>query len=405
MTARQKIALPIILATAFFVISGKNIAAQVNEGPANQNSTVNNESSSNANDESYERAIIKNVASSEDEIPNGGQQKQRYTIEYLSGPLKGLIRTLSSDIDSNPYNIKPVQGDKVVILLQPNPEGGEQLAFLEGFDRLGAMIWLVILFIFVLVILAGWQGFKVAFSIILSVALIGWVLIPSFLKGMDPVPVAIVLSVVLTSLSCVLSMGWNKKSWITIVGTLCGVLTAYFISVAFSNWAHLGGLSTEEDRMFFGKNSALDPRGLMFAGIIIAAMGVVEDVAVSIASGVVEIRKANPKLNIKKLFHSGMVIGRDHMGAMANTLIFAYVGASLSTLLLYNQFGGSWLKFLNFDIVSDEILRSLSGTIGLVLTVPMTAILAAMACIKLPDVPVEIEQVQTETDDSQQTHY
>ncbi|MBU0540475.1 YibE/F family protein, partial [Patescibacteria group bacterium] len=311
MTARQKIALPIILATAFFVISGKNIAAQVNEGPANQNSTVNNESSSNANDESYERAIIKNVASSEDEIPNGGQQKQRYTIEYLSGPLKGLIRTLSSDIDSNPYNIKPVQGDKVVILLQPNPEGGEQLAFLEGFDRLGAMIWLVILFIFVLVILAGWQGFKVAFSIILSVALIGWVLIPSFLKGMDPVPVAIVLSVVLTSLSCVLSMGWNKKSWITIVGTLCGVLTAYFISVAFSNWAHLGGLSTEEDRMFFGKNSALDPRGLMFAGIIIAAMGVVEDVAVSIASGVVEIRKANPKLNIKKLFHSGMVIGRD----------------------------------------------------------------------------------------------
>ncbi|MBU0540710.1 YibE/F family protein, partial [Patescibacteria group bacterium] len=127
--------------------------------------------------------------------------------------------------------------------------------------------------------------------------------------------------------------------------------------------------------------------------------------AVSIASGVVEIRKANPKLNIKKLFHSGMVIGRDHMGAMANTLIFAYVGASLSTLLLYNQFGGSWLKFLNFDIVSDEILRSLSGTIGLVLTVPMTAILAAMACIKLPDVPVEIEQVQTETDDSQQTHY
>lgn len=405
MTARQKIALPIILATAFFAISGKNIAAQGTADLANQNSPVNNQASSNANDESYERAIIKSVASSEDEIPSGGQQKQRYTIEYLSGPLKGQIRTLSSDIDSNPYDLKPVPGDKVVILMQPNPEGGERLAFLEGFDRLGVMIWLVILFVFALVILAGWQGFKVAFSILLSVALIGLVLIPAFLKGINPIPVAIFLSVVFTSLSCVLSMGWNKKSWITIAGTLCGVLTAYFISVVFGNWARLGGLATEEDRLFFSKNPTLDPRGLMFSGIIIAAMGVVEDVAVSIASGVAEIRKANPKLNIKKLFHSGMIIGRDHMGAVANTLIFAYAGASLSTLLLYNQYGGSWLKFLNFDIVSDEILRSLSGTIGLVLTVPITAILAAIACLKLPDVPVEIEQVQTETSDSQQTHF
>lgn len=133
------------------------------------------------------------------------------------------------------------------------------------------------------------------------------------------------------------------------------------------------------DRLFFTKNPQLDPRGLLFAGIIIAAMGVVEDVAVSIASGVMEVREANPRLGFKELFRSGMVVGRDHMGALANTLVFAYVGASLSTLLLYSQYGGSWAKFMNFDLVVDEVVRSLAGTIGLVFTVPITALLAAWA--------------------------
>ncbi len=123
------------------------------------------------------------------------------------------------------------------------------------------------------------------------------------------------------------------------------------------------------------------------AGIIIASMGVVEDVAVSIASGVEEVREANPTATFKALFRSGMVIGRDHMGALANTLVFAYVGGSLSTLLLYTQYGGSWAKFINFDSVVDEIIRSLAGTIGLVFTVPITALLAAWFAVRSKSTP------------------
>jgi uncharacterized membrane protein len=119
----------------------------------------------------------------------------------------------------------------------------------------------------------------------------------------------------------------------------------------------------------------------MFAGLIIAAAGVLEDVAVSIASSVSEIRRHHPQASFKELFMSGMVVGKEHMGALANTLIFAYVGASLSTLLLYSQFDGSWLKFINFDSVTDEVIRSLAGTIGLVFTVPITALLAAWVMV------------------------
>ncbi len=334
-------------------------------------------------DDKYERAIVRDVGTLKEETPHGGQQKKTYTIEFLSGALRGQTKTLSSDVISNPYQLEPRPGDQVVILLQQNPENGESVAYLEGFDRLGAMLWLVALFVLTLILLAGWQGVKTAFSILLSIALIGWILIPSFMRGVNPIPVAIFLAALLATISSVLSMGWNKKAWVTIVGTMGGVIVAYIISKIFGDWAHLSGLSTEEDRMFFEKNSLLNPQGLLFSGIIIAAMGVVEDVAVSIASGVLEVKRANPQSSTKTLFRSGMIIGRDHMSALANTLIFAYVGASLSTLLLYTQFGGSWLKFLNFDVVSDEIVRSLSGTIGLVFTVPITAILAAVACISI----------------------
>ncbi|MEK7655419.1 MAG: YibE/F family protein [Patescibacteria group bacterium] len=341
-------------------------------------------------DDKYERAIVREVGTLKEEIPNGGLQKKTYTIEFLSGALRGQTKTLSSDVISNPYQLEPRPGDRVVILLQQDPNNGEFIAYLEGFDRLGAMLWLVALFVLTLILLAGWQGVKTAFSILLSIALIGWILIPSFLRGVNPVPVAIFLAAVLATISSVLSMGWNKKALVTIIGTIGGVIVAYIISKIFGDWAHLSGLSTEEDRMFFEKNSLLNPQGLLFSGIIIAAMGVVEDVAVSIASGVLEVKRANPQSSTKTLFRSGMIIGRDHMSALANTLIFAYVGASLSTLLLYTQYGGSWLKFLNFDVVSDEIVRSLSGTIGLVFTVPITAILAAIACIAIKHDKTEI---------------
>jgi len=326
--------------------------------------------------------MVKEVKTTTQTNPNGGQQVRTYVIQYLSGPLKGKTADLSSDVSSNPYALDPRPGDKVLIFLQADPNGGEPHAFLESFDRRNAIYTLIALFVLTMVLLAGWQGLKVAASIFISVMLIGFVLIPSFLKGLNPVPIALILIALFSGISSVFAMGWNRKSLVTVIGTVGGTLTAYLIASIFADWAHLNGLSTEEDRLFFDKNPTLNPRGLLFAGIIIASMGIVEDVAVSIASGIMEVRQANPRLTFKELFRSGMIVGRDHMSALANTLIFAYVGASISTLLLYTQYGGSWGKFLNFDSVVDEIIRALAGTIGLVFTVPITALLGAWFALK-----------------------
>jgi uncharacterized membrane protein len=349
----------------------------------NEKSQNSENADSNASSQiAYERAIVTSVSTITATTTQGAQQLQTYTIQYLSGQLNGKTRTLSSDVSSNPYGLNPRPGDKVLISLQPNPDGGEPLAYLESFDRRDAVYWLIAVFVLMMVLLAGWQGFKIAFSIFLSVMIIELVLIPAFLKGINPVPIALGLSVVLTAISTGFSTGWNKKSLVTSIGTLGGVIVAYLVSMLFANWTHLSGLNTEEDRMFFDNNPTLNPQALLFAGIIIAAMGVVEDVAVSIASGVAEVRQANPNLTFTQLFRSGMVVGRDHMGALANTLVFAYVGGSLSTLLLFAQSGNTWAKFINFDVVVDEIVRSLTGTIGLIFTVPITAFLAAWIAIK-----------------------
>lgn len=393
---RKFILIPVVAASFFFPIAS---FAQTASAPEAATSSENgaalpvdtelskNDESAGVADGTYERAIVLSTKTVSAPTQAGAQQLKTYDIQFLSGPIKGKIRTLSSDVSTNPYGLDPRPGDKVLVYVEPNPAGGEPLAYLEGFERRGAIYALIALFALTLIVLAGWQGAKIVFSIVISILLIGFVLIPSFLRGLNPVPVAFGLVVLLTAISSGFSIGWNKKSAVTIIGTLGGVIVAYVISVVFAEWSHLSGLSTEEDRMFFEKNPMLDPKGLLFAGIAIAAMGVVEDVAVSIASGVMEVQRANGRLGFKQLFRSGMIIGRDHMGALANTLIFAYVGASLSTLLLYTQYGGSWAKFVNFDSVVDEVVRSLAGTIGLVFTVPITALLAAWFALRKPGSP------------------
>lgn len=328
----------------------------------------------------YERAEVVRVETATRQTSSTtSEQIQLYHVRFLSGPLKGESRAIEGDVGANPYQLRLEAGDKVVTYLQPAEQADAWNVYLEGFDRRMALFWLVVLFVLMLVLLAGWQGAKVAFSIGVSLALIGYVLIPAFLGGINPVPVAIVLGGLFTLLSCGLSTGWNKKAVVTSVGTMGGAIVAYLLSVVFVHWTNLSGLTTDEDRMFFQKNPTLNPQGLLFAGIIIASVGILEDVAVSIVSGVSEVHKANPRLGYKDLVLSGMAVGRDHMSALANTLVYAYVGASLSTLLLYKQYGESWLKFINFDVVVDEVIRSLCGTIGLIFTVPITALLAAWA--------------------------
>ncbi|MBD3359769.1 MAG: YibE/F family protein, partial [Candidatus Buchananbacteria bacterium] len=223
----------------------------------------------------------------------------------------------------------------------------------------------------------GSQGVKTVISLILSIILIFKILIPQTLSGTDPILIALIISIAIAIITLTFIAGFNKKAFIAILGTLGGLLIAIIISFIFAKLTYLNGLSTEEARTLFYKFPDIDPQGVFFAGIIIAALGAVMDVAMSIASSLTEIKQANPHINFSKLFKSGINVGKDIMGTMSNTLIFAYVGVSLPLLLLYTEFGDSYINFINLDFITDEIVRSIGGSIGLITVIPITSLLAA----------------------------
>lgn len=192
---------------------------------------------------------------------------------------------------------------------------------------------------------------------------------------------SLIVCVVVTLFTFVIVGGINRKTFSAIIGTIGGVLIAGIVSVIFSRFANLTGLGFEEAQMLLNipQEVELDFKGLLFAGIIIGALGAVMDVSMSISSSMFEIIQAKPDISDRQLIKSGMNVGKDIMGTMANTLILAYISTSIPLFLLYFAHNISTVKLINLDIVASEIIRSVAGSIGLFITVPITA----FTCAKL----------------------
>lgn len=188
------------------------------------------------------------------------------------------------------------------------------------------------------------------------------------------------ISIGVTVITIFLVGGINSKGVSAILGTIAGVVIAGIISYIVGTKAHLTGLSAEEATMliYIPQGIQFDFKNLLFSGIILGSLGAVMDVGMSISSSVEEIYRANSALSIKELFQSGMNVGRDIMGTMINTLILAYTGTSIPMLLLFMAYETSMTKIVNLDIIATEVVRSLSGSIGLIFTIPITALISSI---------------------------
>jgi uncharacterized membrane protein len=173
--------------------------------------------------------------------------------------------------------------------------------------------------------------------------------------------------------------GKSIKSLSAAIGTLLGVAIAGILAFAVGRMIHLTGMSSEESRiLLYSMNIKIDYQGLLFGSILLGALGAVMDIGMSIASAVDEVRKVHPEANFKNLFNAGMNVGRDVMGTMSNTLILAYTGSSLPLLLLLVANKMSLSKILNLEMIASEAVRALAGSIGLVLCIPITALVSAL---------------------------
>ncbi len=270
-------------------------------------------------------------------------------------------------------------GDKVVLMFEEDLDGN-LLAYVTDVVREGLLFWLLAAFLGLLILLGGLKGLKTILTLSITVAAIFFILIPAMLRGGNPIWLTMGICSLVSIISLPLIGGFNRKTAAAIFGTVGGVVAAGIIARSVGVAARLTGLSDDEAQflMYLPGEVVFDFQGLLFAGIIIGALGAVMDVSVSIASSLYELKSHNPDLPARGLIQSGMRIGRDMMGTMSNTLILAYTGGSLHLLMLLTAFDLTLREILNRDLIASEIVRALSGSIGLLLAIPLTAIAFAL---------------------------
>ena len=251
---------------------------------------------------------------------------------------------------------------------------------LVGRYRFNSILWLLAFFVLVIVILAGMKGLTAALAVIFSLTVLIQFLIPQILNGGNIIWTTFLVSVIIGLVSLFLSHGFSKR---TIISSLA-MLTTLVLSTFFADFAveftKLTGLSSDE--VFSLQTSQVSAninfQGLLLAGIIIGSIGVLDDVIVAQATAIQEISSANPALKFADLIKKGFIIGKEHIISMVNSLAFAYVGSSLPILLLFVLYSTSELwMILNQELIAEEIIRTLVGSVTLFLAVPITTILSA----------------------------
>lgn len=304
---------------------------------------------------------------------------QYVTVRIDSGNHKGEEVQIDNVLSDHAYyDIIVQQGQKVSLMIEEYPDGAYNV-YIADYYRLGSMAYLLGAFVLLIVAIGRLKGIKSLVSLGITVSAIIFVMLPLILRGINPILVSVLAAVVVTIITILLVSGVNHKSFAAITGTSIGVVVAGVISFVVGNQASLTGLSAEEATMlmYIPQEIQFNFRHLLFAGIIMGALGAAMDVGISIASSIDEIHKANPDQSRAKLFRSGMNVGRDIMGTMVNTLILAYAGTSIPMLLLFMAYETDLKTVFNMDVVATEVVRSLSGSIGLILTIPITAMIAS----------------------------
>lgn len=356
-----------------------------------------------AEDEGYisEKAKVLKVGEVqelEDEFYIGYMQE--IEVEILSGDFKGERFVVEHNLSENDfYNIIVKENDMVMVSIE-NDENNEVLVNIIEFYRSGYIKILVILFLLIVLILGKTKGLRAIISLIVTIFLIIYVLLPGILNGKDPLFLSIIIAIITTVITILLIGGFNKKSYSAIIGTSLGVIIAGFISLYIGKKMNLTGKNSEEVAMlmFIPQGIDFNYLNLLFSGIILGALGAVMDVGMSIASSIDEIYNNSDNISKKDLFLSGMNIGKDIMGTMINTLILAYTGSSIPMLLLFTAYNLPVNEIINMDLIATEIVRSLSGSIGLVLTIPITAVISTLLIYndKKEEDNLEIENIISE---------
>ena len=322
----------------------------------------------------FEKAEVTKVISGN--ISSSGSGKQTVELKLLSGDHKGKYVEATSS-QSYLFGAKCKKGMKVIAIV--NESRGELMASVYSVNR-GPMIWLMVaIFVAIVVAVGGRKGVSSILSLIFTMLCIFYIFLPMIYKGISPIIAAIFVVIFTTVVTMAMVDGITKKSISAMLGTIIGVVFAGIFAVIFGKVTTITGynVSDIENLVYISEMTDIKIGELLFAGILIASLGAVMDVGMSIASTINELKEQNPQMTSKELFQSGMNVGRDMMGTMTNTLILAFTGGSINTLVFIFAYNYEYLQVVNMFSVGIEIMQGLSSSLGVIMAVPFTSYIAS----------------------------
>lgn len=324
---------------------------------------------------------------SEDSYIKGMQIGRQYLkVKMTSGAYKGNVFEVQNSM-SRFFNYRAEVGMDMLFTVRVE-DGGNYRVEMYGYSRESFVYVLIALFFAVLIIVGHKKGFYAVLSLAFTIVIIIFFMIPQIIAGHGPILAAVITAAITTAVTITLVSGVNVKSLAAVIGIVLGVAVAGAISLAAGQLAHVSGLHTEHasEMIYLSQEIGIRVPQLLFAGVIIASLGAVMDVGISIASSVFEVHSVDRKLSLAKLYKSGMNVGRDVMGTMSNTLILAFAGSSLNTLIIIVLYKLPYIRLVNLDLISVELIQGIAGSIGIVLTVPITAFCAAFLATRKKEV-------------------
>lgn len=301
-------------------------------------------------------------------------------IRLETGEESGAVKELV--LDDGTIDPEVSEGDELRVVRNVVPPGADPVPGREysisDFDRQGPLLLLALIFAGAVVLFGRLRGAMSLVGLGLSLAVVLAFMVPAILAGTSPLAVAIVGSLAVMLTTILLAHGTGPKSLAAILGTAGALVVTVGLAVLFTDFTHLTGLASEEATFLQINDAGVSLEGLLLAGMIVAALGVLDDVTVSQSSTVLALRAANPGQSFRELFTLAMDVGRDHVSATVNTLVLAYVGASLPLLLIFSSGQIGFVDAVNLEIIAKEIVATLVGSIGLIAAVPITTALAVL---------------------------
>ena len=317
----------------------------------------------------------------EGEIRLGENPPQLYQVLRVK-PLDGEYVGVELELDNgkrqvryDSIRLKP--GDQLLISVTATPDGILHAYFVD-YMRSKTLLLLAGIFVIAILVLAGKQGFGSLLGLAFSLLIVIGYIIPHILDGEDPVRVSIIGAAILLSVTLYLTYGWNLKTHTATLSMFLSLILTGTLAWVFVNVTKLTGAG-DENALFLVQmaDSTINLRGLLLAGMLVGALGVLDDLVITQASAVFEINEANPNLGLRALYRSASNIGRDHVAATVNTLVMAYAGSALPMLLVFTMSKGNFSYLINFSFVAEEVVRTLVGSLGLIAAVPITTLIAA----------------------------